>query len=129
MVRVSELICRTVYWYLMKTTKKKIPEAKKILSFPTNELVPLKFLLKDKKNRKSSGKTPDLTTLSDTPHSSSVISHTALNRHRLPISGQDFRHWTPNSCTRIASGTRLKNGCTLVCFQCTLSATRGQPYK
>ena len=46
-----------------------------------------------------------------------------LTPHFLPISGQDFRHWVPNLCTGIISGTRLKNECTLARPQCTLSAT------
>ena len=47
------------------------------------------------------------------PHPSAVVSHTALNWHRLPISGQDFRPSVPSSCTVSTSGIRLKNKRTL----------------
>ena len=69
-----------------------------------------------------------LTPLTLSP-SSAIVSHTALNWNLLPISGQDFRHWVPNSCTGISSRTRLKNECTLVRPQCTLSTTSGKRYK
>ena len=59
------------------------------------------------------------------PHSSYVVSHTALNWYRLPISGQDFRHW-PLSDKFMHRNYQWNTLEKRVRPQCTLSATSGK---